>query len=128
MSQNSSYYSVHLSVAYCFYLKEPPNCILCIICVGTSISLSTHLYKTAFSTYSFCKTRFLLFYVLVFHVSTYLVFIFNFFSVLCFEFNVTYKDLITFFNFDLTLFKQSVNIRIALQKKHAFRGLLKCHF
>ena len=43
------------------------------------ISFSTHLYKSAFSTYSFCKTRFLSFYGLVFHVSTYLVFSFHFF-------------------------------------------------
>ena len=82
------------------------------------ILLSTGLYKSAFSTYSFGKARFSSFSILVFHVPISLVFIF---PVLCFEFNVISKDLITFFNFVLTLFKQSVKYKNRFIKKHASR-------
>ena len=49
------------------------------------ILCSADLYKSAFSTYYFGKTRFLFFCVLVFRVSVSLVLIFSFAQ--CFEFN-----------------------------------------
>ena len=61
------------------------------------ILFSTGLYKSAFSTYSFGKTRFSFFYVLVFRVSVSLCFCIS--VVLhCFEFNVLLIDLITLFS------------------------------
>ena len=58
-----------------------------------SIFVSTDLYKSAFSTYSFGKLDFSLFvlWLFVFLVSVSLVFSFYFF-VLCFEFNVIHNN------------------------------------
>ena len=56
-----------------------------------SVLFSTGLYKSAFSTYSFVKARFP---SLVFLYLWLLIYSF----VLCFEFNVFLKDLITFYN------------------------------
>ena len=60
------------------------------------ILFSTGLYKSAFSTYSFGKTRFSSFCVLVFRVSVSLAFNFQFCSML--ELNAYLKDIITLFN------------------------------
>ena len=78
-----------------------------------SILFSTGLYKSAFSTYSFGRTRFSSFAFLYLWL---LIFSFA----LCFEFNVFLKDLIALYNqgiinyvsfdFVLTLFKRSVKL------------------
>ena len=73
------------------------------------ILLSTGISKSVFSACSFAKTEFSSFCVLVFHVPISLVFSFSF-SLLRLEFNVISKDLIAFFNFVLTLFKQSLKM------------------
>ena len=83
------------------------------------IFFSMGLYKSAFSNYFFGETPFLFLSVLVFHFPIFIIFLKNF-PVLCFEFNVISKDLITLFNFVLTLFKQSVKCKIHF-KKHASR-------
>ena len=77
--------------------------------------------KSAFSTYSFDKTRFFVFLRLRF-----LLFIF---FVLCFEFNVILKNLLTFFNFILTLFKRSVKIESRYKNMPPKRLVYKeeCH-
>ena len=82
-------------------LKELQNCILCIIRAWSLFcSVRVYIATSAFSVYSFGKTRFSSFCVLIFHVcisgssiSLVLVFIF---SVLCFEFNFISKDLTLF--------------------------------
>ena len=89
-------------------LKELRNCILCTIGVWSLFFFSTELCKSAFSTYfSGIGLRLSVFWFFMLLFLWFLLFIF---SVLCFEFNVIKKVLLTFFNFVLTLFKRSVKI------------------
>ena len=64
-------------------------------------STGLYIYKSAFSSYFFSKTRFLSFCVLVSLVPIPLVFYFLFFSVLCFEFNFISKYLIYMPHFEI---------------------------
>ena len=82
-------------------LKEPRNCILCIICVRSLFCAERVYISLHFPPILLVKLNFRLS----------LVFSFYFFSS-CFEFNVISKDLIRFFNFLFTLFKRSVKDRL----------------
>ena len=68
------------------------------------VYISLHFLPILLIKLVFCLSMFWLFMFLLLLL---LVFIF---AVLCFEFNVIPKDLITFFHFILTLFKRSVKI------------------
>ena len=108
-----------------FELKELRNCSLWIICVW-SLFCSVRVYiNLHFLPIILVKLGFHLsvfwhaFWFFMFLYLWVLVFIF---SVRYFEFNVISKDLITFIDFVFTLFKQSLNTRIPLQKTPFQRG------
>ena len=89
------------------------------------ILFSMGLSVSAFFHYSFDKTRISSFCVVIFHVSISLTFkAFLVFSFFVLNSILSQKNLITFFNFVLNLFKRSVRIQEWYYKKTYFqRGL-----